>query len=197
VAHNQHKLEPGDALLIIDVQCDFLPGGSLAVPHGDQVVPVLNQVIANFERAGLPIFASRDWHPANHCSFKDAGGLWPPHCIQGTQGATFAPCLRLPPGAAIVSKDVLPDCDTYSAFQQTDLAERLRGRGIERVVTGGLATDYCVLCSVRDALAKGFQVCVLVDAVRAVDVQPRDGERALEEMRRCGAQLIESSELIG
>lgn len=182
---------PGDhdALLVVDVQNDFLPGGALAVAHGDEVVAPLSGVMSAFERAGRPVYASRDWHPANHCSFKARGGPWPPHCVAGTRGAEFAAALALPASAAVVSKASTPDADAYSAFGGTDLAAQLRRKGVRRVIVGGLATDYCVLNTVLDARAAGFEVVVLTDAVRAVDVQPGDGARALDTMRKAGARL--------
>jgi nicotinamidase/pyrazinamidase len=186
------RLRPGagDALVVVDVQNDFLPGGSLAVPSGGEVVPVLNRYLERFVRAGLPVFATRDWHPADHCSFGERGGPWPPHCVQGTEGARFAPGLALPPSAVVVSKDTAPDRSTYSAFQGGDLDARLRGRHVRRVFVGGLATDYCVLNTVRDALARGYEVVLLADAIRAVEVAPGDGRRAEDEMVRLGAVPI-------
>jgi nicotinamidase/pyrazinamidase len=178
-----------DALLVVDVQKDFLPGGALAVAHGDGVVAPLNAAIRAFERAGRPIYASRDWHPASHCSFRARGGPWPPHCVAGTSGAEFADGLALPPSAVIISKADTPDTDAYSAFGGSDLAAQLQRRGVRRVVIGGLTTDYCVVNTVLDALAAGFEVVVLADAIRAVDVRPGDGARALEAMRKAGARL--------
>lgn len=186
----------GDALLVVDVQNDFLPGGSLAVPQGDEVVPVLNAYIALFERAGLPVFASRDWHPPGHCSFDSEGGSWPPHCVQRSRGAEFAAALRLPRQTAVISKGAAADGDAYSAFQGTALASRLRQEGVCRLFVGGLATDYCVLATVTDALAAGFEVMLLRDAVRAVDVVAGDGERALERMQRLGARGVELTGLL-
>lgn len=178
-----------DALLVVDVQKDFLPGGALAVANGDEVVAPLNAAIHAFERAGRPIYASRDWHPSNHCSFRARGGPWPVHCVAGTRGAAFADGLALPPSAVIISKADTVDADAYSAFGGNDLAERLRRQGARRVVIGGLTTDYCVVNTVLDARAAGFEVVVLADAIRAVNVQPGDGARALEVMRRAGARL--------
>jgi nicotinamidase/pyrazinamidase len=179
----------GDALLLVDVQCDFLPGGSLAVRDGDRVLAPINDCIALFGRQRLPVYASRDWHPAVHCSFRDQGGPWPPHCIAGSAGAQFSPDLRLPGDATIVSKATAADRDAYSAFDGTDLAPALRAAGVARLFVAGLATDWCVLRTVVDALGAGFGVVVLRDAVAAVDVQPGDGERALEQMRSLGATL--------
>lgn len=184
------ELQTDDALVVVDAQVDFLPGGALAVPEGDAVVPVLNGVARQFRAHGLPIFATRDWHPPNHCSFVAQGGPWPPHCIADTPGARFAPELRLPAGTCVIDKATRADADAYSGFEGTDLAERLRVAGIRRVFVGGLATDYCVLQTVLDALRGGFSVCVLCDAVRAVDVHPGDGDAALEAMQAAGARLI-------
>ena len=184
------KPRPGDALLIIDVQNDFLPGGSLAVPDGDAIIVPLNSVIARFQEAGLPIFATRDWHPANHCSFIDNGGTWPVHCVRGTAGAVFTPALALPSNTVIISKDVEPETNSYSGFAETTLQEQLRRQQIVRLFVGGLATDYCVLNTVKDALAAGFQVLVIEEAIRAVNVHPEDGLRAIAVMRDLGARLI-------
>jgi nicotinamidase/pyrazinamidase len=179
-----------DAVLIVDVQKDFLPGGSLAVSRGDEVVPVLNRYLALACRKRLPVFASRDWHPPRHCSFRSHGGPWPEHCVAGTPGAAFAPGLDLPADAAIISKATEEHADAYSAFQGTDLAQRLRGIRVKRLLIGGLATDYCVRATVRDALAEGFDVLLLQDAIRAVNVKPGDGERAEREMQDAGAVRV-------
>ena len=184
------SISTGDALILVDVQNDFLPGGSLAVPQGDAVVPVLNRYLATFTARALPIYATRDWHPANHCSFKARGGPWPPHCVAETRGAQFAANLKLPPGAAIISKATTPDKDAYSGFEGTDLDARLRAQTIKRLFVGGLATDYCVLNTVRDARRLGYEVRLLTDAIRAVNVKPDDGRRAEEEMQRLGAKPI-------
>jgi nicotinamidase/pyrazinamidase len=169
------------------VQNDFLPGGRLAVAEGDQVVPVLNRYIGRFTRAGLPIFATRDWHPAAHCSFRERGGEWPPHCVAGTAGAAFAPDLRLPADVTVIEKGTDPDTDAYSGFEGTDLFKRLIEQGIARIFVGGLATDYCVLNTVKDAVGRGLRVVLLLDAIRAVNVRPRDGAHAESEMQRLGA----------
>lgn len=177
-----------DALLIVDVQNDFLPGGALAVPAGDAVIAPLNRWIERFRAAGLPIIASRDWHPVDHCSFSPQGGPWPPHCIAGSAGAAFAAALALPDDAWVISKATAKDAEAYSAFAGTDLYTRLQGRGIRRLFVGGLATDYCVKNTVLDALRLGYAVRLLTDAIRAVDVRPGDGERALAEMAAAGAE---------
>lgn len=184
------RLQPGDVLLVTDIQYDFLPGGRLAVTGGDEVVPVLNRYIAQFVARGLPVYATRDWHPAGHCSFRAQGGPWPEHCVQGSHGAEFVEALRLPPDTTVISKATALDQEAYSSFQGTDLHERLRGAGIRRVFIGGLATDYCVLNSVRDARRLGYEVMLLTDAIRAVDVEPGDGQRAEAEMTRLGARPV-------
>jgi nicotinamidase/pyrazinamidase len=181
---------PGDALVVVDIQNDFLPGGALSVPRGDEVVPILNRYLARWRARGLPVFASRDWHPPNHGSFREHGGPWPPHCVAGTTGAAFHPALELPPGTEIVSKGVEPDREGYSVFDGTDFDERLRRAGVRRLVIGGLATDYCVLHTVRDALDRGYAAAVLVDGSRAIDRRPGDGQRALDEMAARGAMLL-------
>lgn len=192
ITPNQNECQPksGDALLIVDVQNDFLPGGSLAVPHGDEVVPVLNRYLKLFSVRNLPVYATRDWHPGRHCSFRAQGGIWPPHCVAETPGAAFAGALQLPPYAVIISKANSVEQDAYSGFQGTDLDARLRAAQIRRLFVGGLATDYCVLNTVRDALRLGYRVLLLGDAIRAVDVGPGDGQRAEAEMLSLGAQRI-------
>lgn len=190
-------LHPGDALVVVDVQNDFLPGGSLAVPRGDEVIPALNRYLSIFQRKGLPIFATRDWHPPNHCSFKPYGGPWPPHCVAGSAGAAFAPSLELPASTAVITlKGTEPDRDAYSGFERTDLDAQLRAAGARRLFVGGLATDYCVLSTVKDGLALGYVVVLLQDAIRAVNVQPDDGYRAEEEMIRLGAIALERKWLL-
>ncbi len=190
------ELRDGDALIAVDVQADFLPGGRLPVPRGDEVVAALNRWLDAFAKAGLPVFATRDWHPPDHCSFRERGGPWPAHCVAGSPGAAFAPGLRLPPDATIVSKADAPDREAYSAFTGTELEAALRARGARRLFVGGLATDYCVLRTVEDALAKGFPVVLLEDAARAVEAAPGDGRRALERMLSLGAtpaRLLEAA----
>jgi len=187
---NNLQLHTGDALLIVDVQNDFLPGGNLAVPHGDEVVTVLNRHLEIFAMQNLPVYATRDWHPVQHCSFRAQGGSWPPHCVAGTRGAQFAAALQLPSSAVIISKATTVEQDAYSGFQGTGLDQQLRAANIRRLFIGGLATDYCVLNTVRDALQLGYQVFLLADAIRAVEIQPGDGLRAEAEMTRLGAQRI-------
>ncbi len=183
------NLRRGDALLIVDVQNDFCPGGSLAVPEGDRVVPVLNRWIAAAVAAGIPVYASRCWHPRGHVSFHERGGPWPPHCVQNSLGAAFHPGLQLPPGAPIITKGADLDHDSYSDFCETDLAEQLRQNGVRRIFVGGLALDYCVRATVLDGLKEGFEVHLIRAGTRAVEVEPEDGARALAEVRAAGAVI--------
>ena len=181
------EIKATDALIVVDVQNDFLPGGALAVNHGDAVVPVINEYIRKFAANKLPIFATRDWHPVNHCSFVEYGGTWPSHCVADSQGAQFAANLALPVEFSIVHKGTDRNEEAYSGFQGTDFADQLHARGVKRVFVGGLATDYCVLSTVMDALAEGLEVILLTGAIRAVDVEPGDGDRAIEMMLGRGA----------
>lgn len=182
------------ALLLVDVQNDFCPGGSLAVRDGDQVVPVLNQYIGHFRGQGLPVFASRDWHPTTTKHFKQYGGVWPVHCVQGTQGAAFHGGLDLG-GVRVISKGMDPERDSYSAFQGFDeegaaFIDVLRRLGVTELYVGGLATDYCVKASAIDAREQGLSVKLLIDGSRAVELGPSDGARAIEEMVRAGVDVV-------
>jgi nicotinamidase/pyrazinamidase len=185
-----------DALLIVDVQRDFLPGGALAVPAGEAVVPILNRYIALATQAGVPVYASRDWHPHGHVSFHARGGPWPVHCVAGSEGAAFAPGLDLPPDATLVSKATTADMDAYSAFAGTDLATALRARSVTRLWIGGLATDYCVLNTVLDARREQFAVLFLEDASRPVEVEAGDGAHAVARMREAGAIPVRLSDVV-
>lgn len=184
-------------MLVVDVQYDFLPGGSLAVAAGDTIIPKVNRVIDLFRRRGLPILFTRDWHPRVTKHFKEFGGAWPPHCIQGTKGARFHRNLKIPKDAIILSKGLDPEQDSYSAFQATtdrgrDLESTLRELGVDEVFISGLATDYCVRASALNATRRGFRVRVLTDAIRGVDLKPGDSDAALREMRAHGATLSET-----
>jgi nicotinamidase/pyrazinamidase len=184
----------GAALVVVDVQNDFLPGGALGVSEGDEIVPVLNDYLGRFHEAGLTIYATRDWHPEVTQHFSRYGGLWPPHCIQGTSGAAFYLGLRLPPETIVVSKGMDPQTDSYSCFDAfeadgTPMAESLRRRGVERLYVGGLATDYCVRSSVIAAAREGFRITVLIDGCRGVNLKPHDSEKAIVDMVREGADL--------
>lgn len=191
--NSETRLKTGDALVVVDVQRDFLPGGRLAVPEGNAVIPLLNAWIDRFAAAGLPIAATRDWHPPEHCSFDTQGGPWPRHCVVDTPGAEFASGLNLPAGTVIVSKGVRPDDLGYSEFEETGLDRQLQELGVRRVFVGGLATDYCVLNTVLDALRLGYEVVLLTDCVRAVDRHPGDGERAIFRMIAAGAVALGGS----
>jgi nicotinamidase/pyrazinamidase len=181
--------EPKQALIVVDVQNDFCPGGTLAVPHGNEVIEPLNRLIDEFLERGAPVYKSRDWHPATTKHFAAYGGTWPVHCVQNTHGAEFHPALRDDPRITVISKG-LGDTDCYSAFDETDLATQLQKQDIEEVVVGGLATDYCVKNTVLDALKNGFKVKAVENAMRAVDLQPGDGARAIDEMRAAGADIV-------
>jgi nicotinamidase/pyrazinamidase len=181
------------ALVVVDVQRDFCPGGSLAVKEGDKVVAPLNKVIKASRKAGLPVFFTRDWHPANHISFKNRGGLWPPHCVQGTSGAAFHPRLNVPKDAVIISKGTEPDIEAYSGFQGTDLGKRLKALRVEEIFLGGLTTDYCVRESTLDALGMGLKVDVIRDCIRGVNLRPGDSKKALGEITSKGAQMVSSA----
>jgi nicotinamidase/pyrazinamidase len=182
-------------LLVVDVQNDFCPGGALGVPDGDAIIPLVNRAIELFDRRGLPILATRDWHPRETKHFKEYGGAWPPHCIQRTRGARFHPDLRLPSRAVVLSKGMDPEQDSYSAFQASsksgrDLESHLRDLQADELVMCGLATDYCVRASTLEGLRRGFRVIVLGDAIRGVDLKPGDSEIALREMRAAGARFV-------
>jgi nicotinamidase/pyrazinamidase len=183
----EDRIQPGDALLVVDVQNDFCPGGALPVPEGDRVVAVLNRWIGAARKRGVPVYASRDWHPRGHPSFREEGGPWPPHCLQDGEGARLHPDLALPDDATVVSKGTRFDHDQYSAFHETGLAERLRRDGVRRVWIGGLAQDVCVLHTALDARRAGLEVVVLVDATRPVDAG--EGAKALDRMREAGVVL--------
>jgi nicotinamidase/pyrazinamidase len=188
-------LERGDALLVIDMQVDFLPGGALGVAGGFETIAPINHLIELFRAQGLPVFASRDWHPDNHCSFTAQGGPWPPHCVADTLGAEFAAELALPDDAVVISKADTPGVDAYSAFAGTELSNQLRAREVTRVTVCGLATDYCVLNTVSDALEEGFETLIVPEAMRAVDVKPGDGSRAMDRMVARGAVPVRLGEL--
>jgi nicotinamidase/pyrazinamidase len=172
---------------VVDVQPDFCPGGALPVPDGDRVIPVLNDWLAAARAAGVPVYASRDWHPPGHPSFREHGGPWPAHCVQDTPGARYHPALRVPEHAVLVSKGTRLDKDQYSAFEDTGLAEHMRRSGVQRVWVGGLALDVCVRATVLDGRKAGFEMHVIRRATRPVD--PHAGARALEEMERAGAVI--------
>ncbi|MBX3327515.1 MAG: isochorismatase family protein [Nitrospira sp.] len=181
------KLALHDALLIVDIQNDFLPGGALGISHGDKIIPVLTNYIRRFDAHGFPIFLSRDWHPPNHCSFQSQGGPWPAHCVAGSPGALPPSSFTTPPSAVIIYKAIDHDQEACSAFQHTALDRHLRVLNVQRLFIGGLATDHCVLHSVKDARMLGYDVCLLMDGIKAVNLDTEDGRRAEEEMIRLGA----------
>ncbi|MEJ7555959.1 MAG: nicotinamidase [Aquificaceae bacterium] len=190
------RLTVKDALIVVDMQRDFMPGGALPVPEGDKIVPRLNQYIRLFFERGLPVFFTRDWHPPDHISFKDQGGVWPPHCVQDTEGAKFHPDLYIPPdNRFIISKGTSRDFDAYSGFQGTMLDQLLKERGIRRVFVGGVATDYCVKNTVLGAINLGYEAFLLLDGIKGVDVKQGDSERAIEDMLGAGAVGVEYEEV--
>ena len=191
------------ALIVVDVQNDFCPGGTLAVPCGDEVVAPLNSMVELFRANGLPVFATRDWHPTNTKHFKDYGGIWPPHCVQHTFGACFHSDLRFI-GAEIITKGTGEDEDeaSYSGFGGVNFAGRsleelLKSNQVTDIDIGGLATEYCVKATVLDALKLGFKVYLLEDACRAVNIKPNDGANAIKEMKKAGAKVITTKEVLG
>ncbi len=182
------RLEPGDGLLLVDVQNDFCPGGTLPLDQGDAVVPVLNRWLEAAVAKGIPIYASRDFHPAGHPSFREQGGPWPVHCLQDTPGAAFHPGLKLPARTVLVTKGTRFDQDQNSAFDQTGFAARLRSDGVERLWVGGLALDVCVLATVLDGLREGFAVWVIREGTRPVT--PEGGVKAIARIQEAGATVV-------
>jgi nicotinamidase/pyrazinamidase len=180
-------LQAGDGLLIIDVQVDFCPGGALPIPDGDRVVPVLNEWLAEAVRRAVPVYASRDWHPLKHPSFRDEGGSWPPHCLQDSPGARFHPDLRLPADTIVVSKGTRFDFDQLSAFHDTGLHDRMRRDGVGRLWLGGLAQDVCVAASAIDAASHAFEVLLIPDG--SLPVFPDSAHESLERMRDAGVRM--------
>lgn len=185
------------ALLVVDIQNDFCPGGALGVPDGDAIIPRVNRAVGLFGRRGMPVIFTRDWHPRETKHFKEFGGAWPAHCIQGTKGARFHPNLEVPKGSIILSKGMDPEVDSYSSFQAftergRDLESTLHELDVGELVICGLATDYCVRATTLDALRRGMAVFVVRDAIRGVDLKPGDSEMAVKEMRVHGAHFSES-----
>ncbi len=189
------KPQKGDALLIVDVQRDFLPGGALSVKEGDKVIGPINRLISLFLKRSLPIFATRDWHPKDHTSFMEFGGIWPSHCVAESKGAAFSEDLRLPKEAIIISKGTKREKDAYSGFEGTNLYEIFKDLGVRRLFVTGLATDYCVLNTVLDALRLGFECVVIEDAIMAVDLKDGDGQRAIKRMKDKGAIFLKQGEI--
>lgn len=188
MARNDITLRPGDALLVVDVQPDFCPGGALPVAEGGAVIPVLNRWLAGAQAAGVPVYASRDWHPPTHGSFQAQGGQWPPHCVQDTPGAAYHPDLQLPEGAVLIAKGTRLDRDQLSAFDETGLAEDLRRRGVRRLWIGGLAEDVCVRATALEARREGFDSRVILAATRPITAEGAAAARA--ELRSAGVELV-------
>jgi nicotinamidase/pyrazinamidase len=184
------------ALIVVDIQRDFCPGGALPVTDGDKIIPAVNQLVRAFEKAALPIFFTRDWHPSNHISFRDNGGPWPPHCVRNTSGASFHPSLAIPTDAEVIDKGTLQAEDAYSGFQGTDLARKLHGLHVKQIYVAGLATDYCVKNTVLDGAAQGFETFVLTDCVRGVNLKRSDSATALRTMLSRGARQTSSGRLV-
>lgn len=190
------------ALLVVDVQNDFCPCGALEIKDGDKIIPAINKYIKIFSKKKLPIFATRDWHPKKTKHFKDFGGLWPVHCVQGTKGAQFHPRLKLPKDAILVYKGMDPKKNSYSAFQAEDangmsLSNLLKILGIKELYTAGLATDYCVKFTTHDAIRQGFKVKILLDAIKGVNLKPYDSEEAIKEMVKNGAEKVTLKDMEG
>lgn len=190
------------ALLVVDIQNDFCPGGALGVPEGDKIVPKVNKYIRIFSKKKLPIFATRDWHPIRTKHFKDFGGVWPVHCIHNSKGAAFHPKLKLSKGAILLYKGMDPEKDSYSAFHAEDekgmrFPNLLKILGIKEIYIAGMATDYCVKFSTHDALKQGFKVKILMDAIKGVNLRPDDSEKAIKEMVKNGAKKISLKDMEG
>ena len=190
------ELTSTDALIVADIQNDFLPGGRLAVPNGDKIIDTINRYIERFVAAKCPVFATRDWHPPDHCSFEAQGGPWPVHCVAETAGAAFSPALKLPDDVRIISKACDKDKEAYSAFSGTTLHAQLQRRCVRRLFVCGLATEYCVFHTAKDAVTCGYTVCLLQDAIRAIDVQPDDGKRAIERMKAWRVEAIMVQQIV-
>ncbi|HTD37662.1 MAG TPA: nicotinamidase [Candidatus Limnocylindrales bacterium] len=188
-----YEIRPDDALVIVDVQHDFLPGGALGVAEGERIFDPIDELAPRFAR----VYATRDWHPADHSSYAQYGGPWPVHCVAETHGAAFDPRLNLENVDVVVDKGTDRLTDGYSGFAATSLESDLREHGIRRVFVCGLATDYCVKATALDAKAAGFDVVVIEDAAAAVNVQPGDEERALREVRDAGVAVARSSDVAG
>ncbi len=191
------KINDFDALIVVDMQNDFMPNGALPVPDGDKIVPTLNRYIELFSKKGNPVYFTRDWHPKDHISFKGYGGIWPPHCVQDTEGAKFHPDLIIPAdNKFIISKGYSRDFDAYSGFQGTILNDLLKERGIKRIFIGGVATDYCVKNTMLGGLNLGYQGFLLLDGIKGVNVNPDDSEKAINLMLSKGAVTINFDNLL-
>jgi nicotinamidase/pyrazinamidase len=190
------QLEESDALLVTDMQIDYLPGGALPVEGGNDIIPVINDYIRRFVDAKAHVLASRDWHPQNHMSFKEQGGPWPPHCVQETAGAKFSPNLKLPQRTNVISKATDPQKEAYSVFDGTNLDSELSKLGVKRLFVAGVATDYCVVNTVLDARRLGYETVVLTDATLGIEVKSGDVDRAFEAMLKSGAEQADSDDFL-
>ncbi|MFN3995157.1 MAG: bifunctional nicotinamidase/pyrazinamidase [bacterium] len=184
------------ALIVVDMQNDFLPGGSLEVPNSDTIIPIINEYIKFFEKKGKVVVFTRDWHPENHVSFKENGGIWPKHCVQNTKGAEFHPDMYIPKESIIISKAYEPNIEAYSGFENTNLHQELQNRNIKNVYVCGVATDYCVLNTVLSAVELGYKVYLLIDAIKGVDLKPNDSEEAIKTMISKGVEILVLDELL-
>ena len=195
------RILPTDALIVVDMQNDFMPGGALPVPNALSIIPVINEYIRVFEEAGALIVFTRDWHPPNHISFRSRGGPWPPHCVQNTPGAELHKDLRVPRNAIIISKAFKEDEEAYSGFKGIDLASGkdlntiLRERGVKRVFISGVATEYCVKATTLDAVDLGYQVFLLLDAIKGINQPPGSEEQAVNEMLSKGVVGLTLSDI--
>lgn len=187
-------VEREDALLVVDIQNDFCPGGALAVKEGDAIIPAVNRLVRLFLAREATVAYSRDWHPEDHSSFREEGGPWPPHCVAGTRGSAFHPSLHVPLYPLIISKGTGND-EALSAFDGTNLHERLQQRGVTRLFVVGLATDYCVKATALDGLSLGYETIVLADATRPVNVSPGEGEKALQNVTLRGGYIMTAGTL--
>jgi len=189
-------LRARQALIIVDLQRDFCPGGALPVREGDEVIEPINGLIRKFQEEDMPVLFTRDWHPKDHCSFKSQGGIWPPHAVRDTPGAQFPPSLHVPQNATIINKAARRDTEAYSGFQGTDLGARLRSMGVKELYITGLATDYCVKNTVIDGIGEGFRVFLVTDCVRGVNIKRTDSATAFRKMIGRGARTITSQQLV-
>ncbi len=183
------------ALIVVDLQIDFCPGGALGISEGDSIIPVINDLIDIFHANSLPVIFSRDFHPVDHMSFTDEGGIWPKHCVKGTEGSDFHPLLKIPSDSRIVNKATEKDREAYSAFDGTELLQILRNQKVTCIIICGLATDYCVKSTALDGVEEGFRVIVVKDAVRGVEVTEGDIYMAFEKMMNAGVTVSSSAEV--
>lgn len=190
-----YKITDKMALVVVDAQVDFFEGGALAVPNSNSILPFIQHYLGLFRKLNRLIFLTRDWHPANHCSFKSQKGIWPTHCVQNTNGAEFHSKLEIPKTAVIISKADRRDKDAYSGFEGTSLDGELKNHGIKDIAVCGLATDYCVKHTVLDGLRLGFKTLLLSDGIKGVDLKVGDSIRAVQEMVHAGAIIINRGDL--